>query len=274
MSLIDAYDKVKANLRPQVQGTCGLYSFYNGVQILRQIDPKLPTVPAAKKSEASAPAAESLRKYAKREMKSGQGEILSSAEMTAFVKAWGYRCEASTATGSAARQDFLTIRTRASQPVLIAYLADQDPTGIVPVPNASSGDPGAHWSLVIGTKGGDALVVEPNDPGTLRTWPLAGLLLANAMADAKRFVRFWSKTVTTPTAVGLQTGFGHLPKHQAVGIDAERTAVGWAPSTAPHPLAPAEYEQAKTKLYDLGGRTGSRQDQQHLSGVLIALLPS
>jgi hypothetical protein len=270
MNLLDAYEQVRASLRPQVQGTCGLYSFYNAVQILRQIDPSRPAVPAPKKSEAGPKATASLRQYAKRELRSGQGEILSAAEMITFIKAWGYRCEACQADGSAARQDFLAVQTRGGKPVLIAYLADEDSTGIVPVPNAASGDSGAHWSLVIGAKGGDALVVEPNDPGNLRTWPLAGLLLANAMTDTKKFARFWSKTVTTPTAAGLQQ---YGPLWQATGIEAEKTAKGWAPSKSPHPQAPDLLEQAKTRLYDLGGRTGSRQDKQRLSGVLVALVP-
>lgn len=274
MRLIDAYTKIKSTLRPQVQGTCGVYSFYNAVQILRQIDGKLPSVPSPKKSEASQGATQSLRQFAKRELRSGQGEILSEAEMKAFVKAWGYRSEVAGVATGAGKKDFLTTQTLGGHPVLIAYLADADSTGIVPVPNAASGDPGAHWSLVIGTNGKDGLVVEPNDPGNLKTWSMDGLMRANAAADGKKFARFWAKTVTKPSANLLQQRPGfQLPKNQSTGIEPVPNPKGWAQSSGPHPQNPQWLVQDKTKLYDLGGLTGSRQDQQKLAHVLIALLP-
>jgi len=274
MSLIDAYNTIKSTLRPQVQGTCGLYSFYNAVQILRQIDASLPSVPAPKKSEAAPGATQSLRQFAKRELKSGQGEILSEAEMQAFIKAWGYRSEAAGVATGSGKQDFLTTQTRGGHPVLIAYLADSDSTGIVPVPNAAAGDPGAHWSLVIGTKAKDMLVVEPNDPGNLRTWPMEGVMLANAAADSKKFDRFWEKTVIKPNAKLLRSDPGfQLPKDQSVGIAPLPNATGWAPSSGPYPQDPKYLVQDKTRLYDLGGLTGSRQDRQKLAHVMVALLP-
>lgn len=277
MNLSDAYTKVKSHLFPQVQGTCGLYSFYNAVQILRAIDGKLPSVPAPKKSEqpqGTTGKLQSLREFAKREFKSGQGEILTEAEMKAFVKAWGYRCETAGVATGAGKKDFLTIQTRAGHPVLIPYLADQDSTGIVPVPNAASGDPGAHWSLVIGTQGKDALVVEPNDPGVLRIWSLDGLMLANAAVDGKKFTRFWAKTETTPSATLLRVDPAfRLPKDQSTSIEPVPNPKGWTPSSGPHPQDQTMLVLGKTKLYDLGGPTGTRQDNQKLAHVLVAVLP-
>jgi hypothetical protein len=235
-------------------------------------NPKLPAVPSPKKSEGGTGGfTESLRHYAKRQLQSGQGEILTEAEMNAFIKAWGYRSESSGAATSGAKGDFLTIQTRAGHPVLIAYLADQDSTGVVPVPNAASGDPGAHWSLVIGTKDKDAKVVEPNDPGNLRTWAAADLLLANTNADAKKFVRHWAKTTLEPSALARSHAPDFaVPKHQARGIEPVANAKAWAPSTS----APNVWLDAtKPKLYDLGGSTGSRHQQQKLAHVVIALLP-
>lgn len=274
MSLETAYNSVKGTLRPQVQGTCGLYSFYNAVQIMRAIDPKLPAVPSPKKSEGGTGGfTESLRHYAKRQLQSGQGEILTEAEMNAFIKAWGYRSESSGAKTSGAKGDFMTIQTRAGHPVLIAYLADQDSTGVVPVPNAASGDPGAHWSLVIGTKDKDAKVVEPNDPGNLRTWAVADLLLANTSADAKKFARHWAKITKTPSAAAkLINPRWAPPKHEARGIEPVANPKAWTPSPLASTSSPY-LDEAKPKLYDLGGSTGSRHQQQKLAHVVIALLP-
>jgi len=168
MTLVEAYNQIHATLRPQVQGTCGLYSFYNAVQILRQITPTLPNVPTPKKCETAGQIPMSLRQYAKREFKSGQGEILSEPEMIAFIKAGGYKPLTCGKDDDRSKTDFFTIQTRAGHPVMVAYLAGNAPSGVIPVPNAASGQEGGHWSLVLATHGGNASVVEPNAPNALK----------------------------------------------------------------------------------------------------------
>ena len=116
MNLQDAYNQVSAHLRPQVQGTCGLYSFYNAVRMLRAINGSNPEVPAPKKCEGAPGATQSLRQYAKREFKSGQGEILSEAEMVSFVSAWGYKPAPFVAGTYSAKPDFISLHTRGGQP--------------------------------------------------------------------------------------------------------------------------------------------------------------
>jgi hypothetical protein len=292
MSLETAYNTIRTSLRAQVQGTCGLYSFYNAVQILRAINPRLPQVPSPKKSEdPRGRATQSLRQYGKRQFQSGQGEILTAAEMIGFVNAWGYRGESCGSDGTAAKSDFLTIQTRADHPVLIAYLADDDPAGgsLIPVlPNAATPDPGPHWSLVIATEGGFAKVIEPNCPGTLMNWSLSTLLLANAGADAKTFTRFWAKTQywerwkTDLGPVKYEEIRKAHPEHNLPPFGPVGTSVkplpnlpnpkAWRPSSVIDPYDIGR-DIHDTRVYDLGGRTGTRHERQKLAHVLISVLP-
>jgi len=162
------------------------------------------------------------------------------------------------------------MQTKGGHPVLVAYLADQDTTGIVPVPNAATSDPGAHWSLVIGAKGTNVLVVEPNEPGSLKTWSSTGLLQANADADCKKFDRFWAKEVTEIFRPHSSTPFS-VDKGGVLPI---KDPTNWAPNTTQGVTSRGKVvKKTQTKLYDLGGATGTRHTRQKLSHVLIAIIP-
>lgn len=274
MALVDHYNNVSKTLRAQVQGTCGIYSFYNAVCMLRDMDSKNPSVPSPKKSEASPGATVSLRQYAKRELKSGQGEILTEAEMTAFVKAWGYKVACFIAGTYSAKQDFITLHTKGGHPVLIPYLADEDTTGVIPVPSAASAGTGAHWSLIVGVTGKDALVVEPNAPQALKTWPMTGLLQANAASDTVKFKRFWAKTVHDEDEYKRRINpfrKGTKPLDDLRGISVVPDKSTWKPNWKDGD--PGYLGTGQVSLYDLGGRTGTRHENQKLSDVLIAILP-
>lgn len=269
--LKQAYANIKDSLRDQVQGTCGIYSFYNAVQILRNLNALNPSVPAPKKSETKAGDKDigSLREYAKRQLQSGQGEILSDAEMSNLVAAHGYAPLAfgrvSDVSG-AAKRNFLEMCMRESYPVLIAYLADGNP---VEYAHAVTNTAGAHWSLIIGLEGKNVNVVEPNNPRDLRTWPLDDLLLMNGKADDVKFPRFWAKTVNTDAEYDRQLSPMPKPKPEHTGRGIEpigNDKSKWLPHKS-------GLGGGQVKAYDLGGDTGERQNKQNLNHVLIAVIP-
>jgi len=273
MSLVDSYNRVSSTLRDQVQGTCGIYSFYTAVCILRDMDPSCPTVPSPKKSEAGPGATVSLRQYAKRELKSGQGEILTEVEMTTFVKAWGYKVATFVEGTYSKRQDFITLQTKANHPVLVPYLADEDNTGIIPVSTVTAGA-GAHWSLIIGTKGKDVIVVEPNAPRAVKEWAMDSLLKSNAAADSVKFVRFWAKVVMDKPELQrqLKPKAARGPKVDSIrSINPVPDKDNWTPSWKSG--QPGYRGTGEVSLYDLGGVGGSRHTNQKLNNVLIAILP-
>lgn len=269
--LKQAYANIKDTLRDQVQGTCGIYSFYNAVQILRNINALNPSVPAPKKSETKAGDKDigSLREYAKRQLQSGQGEILSDSEMSNLVAAHGYApltFGRGGDVGGAAKRNFLEMCMRECYPVLIAYLADGNP---VEYAHAVTATAGAHWSVIIGLEGKNVNVVEPNNPRDLRTWPLDDLLLMNGKADDVKFPRFWAKTVETDAEYDRQLAPRPKPKpeHTERGI----VPIGNDKSKwLPHKSGGGG---GQVKVYDLGGDTGERQNKQNLNHVLIAVIP-
>lgn len=271
--LTDSYNNVKGSLRPQVQGTCGIYSFYNAVRILRDINARNPTVPAPKKSEklpSDAPG--SLRHYSKAHLNSGQGEILTGTEMVTLIATHRYaplNFSRSGAVNAAAKKIFLSRCMKSGYPVLVAYIAGGTP---VVCKDTTAADTGAHWSLIIDTNATHATVVEPNAPTVAKVWPLDDLLLSNSKTDDGKFVRYWAKQVFHPGEYDRQMGTcgpkATTPKvHATRGIDAiGSSAAGFAPSWNPR-------TGGKVGVYDIGGATGTRHTDQDLNNVLIAIIP-
>lgn len=269
MKLIDAYNAIRDTLLPQVQGTCALYSFHTAVCLLRHINSLNPDVPTPKKCEAAPQdATESLRQYAKREFKSGQGEILSELEMAGLVTAWGYKAATFLGGGYSAKCDFIFVHMHAGHPVLVPYLATHDDTGVVATHAPSTGL-GAHWSLIVGIDGKNAQVIEPNDPRTLRTWPMFDLLRANLVADRVEFPRYWAKIVANRDEYDRQTKVQPAsPK-----VNGERYVSPVADAASWEPTWDSTAGTGEVKLYDLGGDTGQRQGQMKLKDVLVAIVP-
>lgn len=281
MALTDSYKRLKGQFTSQVQGTCGIYSFYNAVCLLRDMNPRNPAVPPPKRSQhaptdSTAGPHASLRKYAKRELKSGQGELLSETEVAELVAAHGYAPLAIARHGAAvdvgAKKTFLKTCLDAGHPVLIAYMADQFGSEIK-YTSAVGPDSGAHWSLIIGLSGDRVEVIEPNAPNDLKVWPLKDLADANSRADRKTFTRFWSKLVTGPGEYNRQ----RLPKDQRGPQQSAQRGINPRPDLqSANQFQPSWHPQAnqgQTKVYDLGGDDGLRHEDQDLKDVLVAVIP-
>jgi len=255
MTLLTSYESVKGTLRPQVQGDCGIFSFYNAVCILRQEDARHPAVPPPRKrfrgkSDATGP---SLRNHAKKLLDSGQGEILSKDEMVGLLTAHGYGAASVGPHGDVSesrRTDFIDRALGAGHPVLVPYLADDDPNGKVGPVVTVAPSAGAHWSVLIARTGPDEVkAVEPNDPATLRTWSLKTVLASNAMTDRVKFPQYWEKV--------------RLPNSTKVHYI--------EPVTDPTDLAIRR--KAGKRIYDLDPKGVGRQDAMNLSNLLIAIVP-
>lgn len=284
MSLTTDYDTIRNTLQGQVQGTCGLYSFYNAYRILCVSHKSLPKVPVPKKSYKDGPkkSSYSLRQFAKNVLESGQGEVLNSFDMERLIRACCYKAVPCGSDDKATKIKFITDQTAANHPVLVAYLAGGDHTGVIPIlrPLPVMGDDiGAHWSLIIGVdKNGKAEVVEPNAPQSLKLWSMDDLLLANSLSDRKTFAQYWEKT---DRSIVLDDGTPYpLPKSGQVGIQAAPTLTPttvktWKPDTVGKVVKKRGYTDTTktTRVYDLGGDSGRRHLDQKLKDVLIAVLP-
>jgi hypothetical protein len=252
--LTDSYEIVRGSLQPQVQGTCGLYSFYVAARILQQATQgRAPLVPKPRSGDQlkgvkyalidvkHAPG-KSLRKFSKDEFHSGQGEILTESEMTRLVDSHGYKA-LSFSGDESQKKIFITTQLLKGYPILIPYLAGGRFTDYATM---SDDDPGAHWSVIIDLRAPNYTVVNPWDPRSSREYPVANLLQSNALADFKPFVQYWEK----PSVKRANGRYGLAP----VGDVA--------------PLG-----EATGKVYDLGGPFGNRHLLQKLKNVLIAVMP-
>jgi hypothetical protein len=288
LELMTAYAHVRTELPAQVQGTCGLYSFYYAVQILRQLNSKYPAVPYPKKRLITTAAplfATSLRQYAKATLGSGQGEILSVDEMKQLMLKFGYgaRTATSPAPSKDTKKQFLQDCMKQNLPVLVAYNSDEGPDATAIYSTDKVQGAGqflcAHWSLIIDINAfGAAVVVEPQRPQKLKVWPLDDLLRANKLADQFPFVQYWAKVVYDKDEFDRQVAKGKTPAPGARKSDYRGVApvgdskVGWAPSWD------AAGNQGQAKLYDLGGvdTKGAPMDRhikQALAHALVAVVP-
>lgn len=256
-SLKVGFQKVKTQLLGQIQGTCGIYSVYNAVAIFRALNKGNPTILPPKKSYGGGAATDSLREYSKRQFLSGQGELLYCSEMERLVSSQGYTTDSfdyvTKGNDLAAKKRFIESSLKAGCPVLIAYLADEDKTGIIYTTTVKTGV-GAHWSLIVGADGNFAFVVEPNAPTDYKLWTLNDLLSSNAASDSQKFVRYWAKLVHPGVSAGIKD----------IGED----DTGWVPFRA---VTGKSYGQKK--LYDLSGSSGKRHLRQNLNNVLVAIQP-
>ncbi len=187
-------------LKPQRQGTCGLYSFWYATQLLAGLGGTKGIVyPRSEEMRDAGVTGESPRHYAKRKANSGQGEILSELEMMTVVQHYGYTGTPYPSGGTDNRAAFITGHLQADRPVLVAYLMDDvgpttdTHTGVYG-PNSVDSDSGSHWSLIINEDSTDYRYLEPNNPNKITTCAKNALLASNAAADGVKFARFWTKT--------------------------------------------------------------------------------
>lgn len=204
MSLLAAWGQCKASMVKQVQGDCGLFSFWYATVLLRQLSPqgrpvvyprKHPEPQATGKSwPGGAVVGESIRAYAKSPaIRSGQGEILTSAEMEKIITHFGYKATASNAKG-ALRKAFITRSLSANQPVMFPYTkGNAGPVNALTAVGVAGSDYGSHWSLIIGEDSGNYKYLDPHNPATLQEFPKDTVLESNQNVDHQVYVRFWGK---------------------------------------------------------------------------------
>ncbi len=236
-TLWDAYCAAWSTLKPQKQGTCGLYSFWYASLLLSQLDPNS-TRPIIypRKGEGTGTLGISLRRYAK-SIGSGQGEVLSALEMENIIKK--FKFQFATNVGPKKRKQFITDAMGKNRPVLIPYMmGDTGPISSFPVGAVAGTDYGPHWSLIIAESEKGYVYIEPNNPNTVEHRTKESLLASNSFVDSYKYDRFWSKGSTDVS----------LPYHQRAGI------------------SPVGNTKTTDSYYDIG-----RKYRQKLADILIAV---
>ncbi|AMV23649.1 hypothetical protein VT84_04505 [Gemmata sp. SH-PL17] len=237
MSLEDAWKGLSGVLKKQRQGTCGVYSLWYATELLAKLGGKKPIVYPRRGEMPKKATGESARHFAKQSASSGQGEVLSEAEMTLIVKHFGYTptCYARQSTDK--RKEFITEHLKADRPILVAYLMQNSPVTSTSATGTAQDDYGAHWSLIINEDATEYRYLEPNNPNKITTCNKDIMLASNADVDGVIYDRFWMKPSKN--------------KLQRIGD------VSWVS---------ARFTAGFSTLYDLGSR-----DRQSLNYVLIAV---
>lgn len=197
VDLAEAYNKACGSLKPQKQGTCGLYSFWYASLLLSFVKPSARPITYPRKGEHPGVwGGESLRHYAKHSVGSGQGEVLSCAEMEQIVRKFGYNCDSH--VGATGREAFITRSLEAGRPILFPYMfGNGGPIYWFPKGKSGGTDYGPHWSLIYREMGGSYLYIEPNVPNTPVKQPKEVVLKSNSFVDQYKYDRYWSKAGKT-----------------------------------------------------------------------------
>lgn len=250
MDLLTAFRNTYAHMKPQVQGTCGIYSFWYATILLNHMDPAShPTVPFPRACHnAGSQLGSSMRKFAKDTIKSGQGELLSGHEMRLLVRNFGYARESY--WGKTTREAYVTEHLTAGHPILFAYLCGNGPVTAATAVGTAQDHYGPHWSLLIAETPDHYGYINPHAYRDQfnAVWPIPQFLWypkktvldSNAAVDDVKYDQYWRKV-----------GKGNLTRVGAV--------------QTPMPTVPAG---TKTKEYNLGDSVG----RQRLNNVLIAVL--
>lgn len=222
MNLIGAYNKLSSTLKRQVQGTCGLYTFWYATLILQELQKhavkpsgstinKPPDVFPRRREGVSSKHPMSLRCYAKSKLHSGQGEVNSKEEIEKIINHYGYKFESSKVQDDISRKIFISSSISNKRPVLCAFLSQgpsnppltpPDPSDLTKKPSGNVGEHyGAHVCLIVGVTTKNYRCIDPNEPTNLKDWDRKKLLKSNSYADAFPYPRYWGKTgggVTEP----------------------------------------------------------------------------
>lgn len=246
-SLQGAYIELASTLRPQKQGTCGLYSFWFATLLLNRIDQGLEvkkprSVVYPRKSEDPSqsrdpktgeygPSGGSMRSFSKT-LGSGQGEVFTCAEMEQIVTKFDYSFESH--VGEAGRDKFIEKSLAVNRPVLFPYMMGSvGPISSLPPKSKPGVDYGPHWSLIIDSGNDLYAYVEPNSPTKFVTALKINVLASNSFSDAYRYDSYWDKKTFS------------------------------SQSTMP---TVSKKKDGKTVWYDIGAK-----DRQTLANVLIAV---
>lgn len=199
MSLYSAWIAASKTLKPQVQGDCGVYSFWYATVLLRQLGKAGHPVTYPRACHQKwYQRGTTIRKAAKG-VGSAQGELLSVAEVTAVVEGFKY-----TATvcpnDEDAREGFITTSLNANRPIMFAYICGNGPVTVATATGTEGVDYGPHWSLLIDEHDDQYTYLNPHDPNKPVTCPKVQLLASNAEVDRVKYVRYWRK----PKSHGLE----------------------------------------------------------------------
>ncbi|HUB50156.1 MAG TPA: hypothetical protein VMB73_34735 [Acetobacteraceae bacterium] len=218
-SLVSAYGELRSGLVKQKQGTCGLYSFWYATLLLAIVNPTTRAIPYPRSSTDTANSGgESMRHYAKHQHSSGQGEVLTCAEMEDIISHFGFTHHSH--INKDGRGAFITSSLAQSRPVLFPYMmGNGGPIWSIP-PNSTGGtDYGSHWSLIFHETEGNYFYIEPNNPTKLTRRDKQTVLKSNSFVDSYKYDRYWLKgnnsrvtpvqNVIVSTLFGLGVGFGY-----------------------------------------------------------------
>lgn len=217
-SLVDAYNACASVLKPQRQGTCGLYCFWFATLLLNELrtDKKPVVYPRKHEQRAADPSvtrgseARSLRSFAKDTLHSGQGELLTATEVVTMIVLFKWDWVAHV-WGGDSRRDFITDSLKANRPVMFAHLAGGSPAMPLTVPRPDR-QCGPHFSLIIDQDSTEYVFIEPNDPTILRRCLKTVVLESNEKVDDFVMDKTWVKPkFRPPSGAPLVISSAQLP---------------------------------------------------------------
>lgn len=196
--LMKAYGNVLSVLKPQKQGTCGLYSFWFATLLLNALGKGHNTVVYPRGCEVHPAGSLSLRRFAKHTLGSGQGELLNASEIRLMIQHFGWEFDSSDVGGDQ-RKTFITESLGKTRPVMFSYLAGGSSYGgytdvVMPLRSIPANRQcGPHWSLIIAEAPDHYGFIEPNQPYLFK-WELKDtVLISNEIVDSFAMEETWVK---------------------------------------------------------------------------------
>ncbi len=201
-TLSDAYYNIQKILKPQKQGTCGLYSFWFATLMLNSIRTGRKQVVYPRGCEGGAVDGVSLRKFTKDTLGSAQGELLNHDEIAAMIHGFGWDFEVNDGGGEQ-RKTFITNSLRQTRPVMFSYLAGGASYGgeqaVMPLRSVPANRAcGPHWSLIVDESNMAYGFVEPNHPNGMKWDSKQTILRSNEIVDDFVMDRWWVKPASSP----------------------------------------------------------------------------
>lgn len=201
-TLTDAYNNVVSVLKPQKQGTCGLYSFWFATLLLNSIRTDRKPVVYPRGCEGMPPGGLSLRNFSKVALGSGQGELLNYDEIFGMIVGFGWDFDFD-GGGGEQRQAFISKSLSQNKPVMFSFLAGGSSYGgeilVMPLTDIPlDRGCGPHWSLIVAENADGYGFVEPNQPLRIKWDYKTRVLRSNEIVDSFVMAEEWVKPVGTP----------------------------------------------------------------------------